>query len=78
MTSLLAETPQEEPERRGIRSMGLAAWPDVGSLAKMAELIDSEKTQVFVDRAFPLDEINAAMAYRMQTMIAAKGVLTML
>ena len=26
VTSLLGETPQEEPERRGIKSMGLAAW----------------------------------------------------
>ena len=41
VTSLLQETPQEEPQRRGIRSMGLAAWPNADILVKMAELIDS-------------------------------------
>jgi NADPH:quinone reductase-like Zn-dependent oxidoreductase len=76
VTSLLQETPQEEPQRRGIRSMGLAAWPNAEILAKMAERIDSGKIQVFVNRTFPLAEVNAAMAYRLETKEPGKVVLT--
>lgn len=78
VTSLLQETPQEEPQRRGIRSMGLAAWPNADILVKMAERIDSGKVQVFVNRTFPLEEVNAAMAYRMETKEPGKVVLTVL
>ncbi|HAL17843.1 MAG TPA: NADPH:quinone reductase [Anaerolineaceae bacterium] len=78
VTSLLAETPQEEPTRRGIKSMGLAAWPNAEILAKMAELIDAGKVQVFVNRTFPLEDANAAMVYRMQSKEPGKVVLTIL
>jgi NADPH:quinone reductase-like Zn-dependent oxidoreductase len=78
VTSLLGETPQEEPQRRGIRSMGLAAWPNADILAKMAERIDSGKVQVFVNRTFPLEEVNTAMAYRLETKAPGKVVLTIL
>ncbi|MHB8135356.1 MAG: NADP-dependent oxidoreductase [Anaerolineaceae bacterium] len=76
VTSLLAETPQDEPQRRGIRSMGLGAWPNADILAKIAEKIDSGIVQVFVNRTFPLEEINTAMSYRMQTKVPGKVVLT--
>jgi NADPH:quinone reductase-like Zn-dependent oxidoreductase len=76
VTSLLVETPQEEPQRRGIRSIGLAAWPNAEILAKMAERIDSGKVQVLVNRTFPLEEVNAAMAYRLETHAPGKIVLT--
>ena len=75
VTSLMMETPQEEPQRRGIRSMGLAAWPNADILAKMAERLDSGKLQVFVNRIFPLEEANAAMAYRLETKAPGKVVL---
>ncbi|MHB0965159.1 MAG: zinc-binding dehydrogenase [Bellilinea sp.] len=78
VTSLLGETPQDEPQRRGIRSMGLAAWPNAEVLMKMAERIDAGKIQVFVNRTFPLEEANAAMAYRLQTTAPGKIVLTVL
>jgi NADPH:quinone reductase-like Zn-dependent oxidoreductase len=78
VTSLLMETPQEEPQRLGIRSMGLAAWPNADILAKMAERIDSGKVQVFVNRTFPLEQVNDAMAYRMETKAPGKVVLTIL
>ena len=78
VTSLLQETPQEEPKRRGIRSMGLAAWPNADILEKMAERIDSGKIQVFVNRTFPLEEVNAAMAYRMETRAPGKVVLAVI
>jgi NADPH:quinone reductase-like Zn-dependent oxidoreductase len=78
VTSLLGETPQEEPQRRGIRSMGLAAWPDARILEKMAERVDAGKVKVFVNRTFPLDEVNAAMAYRLETKAPGKVVLTVI
>jgi NADPH:quinone reductase-like Zn-dependent oxidoreductase len=78
VTTLVGETPQEEPERRGIRSMGLAAWPDSGILAKMEERIEAGKIKVFVDRTFPLEDVNAAMLHRLQTKEVGKVVLTIL
>jgi NADPH:quinone reductase-like Zn-dependent oxidoreductase len=77
VTSLLGETPQEEPERRGIKSMGLAAWPDASVLAKMAERIDAGTVQIFVNRTFPLEEVNQAMAYRLETRAPGKVVVKM-
>jgi NADPH:quinone reductase-like Zn-dependent oxidoreductase len=78
VTSLLGDTPQEEPQRRGIRSMGLAAWPDANILVRMAERIDAGKVRVFVNRTFPLDEVNAAMAYRLETKTPGKVVITVI
>jgi NADPH:quinone reductase-like Zn-dependent oxidoreductase len=78
VTSLLAETPQEEPQRRGIHSMGLAAWPNADILAKMAQRIDSGNIQMFVNRTFPLAQVNEAMAYRMETKEPGKVVLMVL
>jgi NADPH:quinone reductase-like Zn-dependent oxidoreductase len=78
VTSLLQETPQEEPQRLGIRSMGLAAWPNADILAKMAQRIDSGKIQMSVNRTFPLAEVNEAMTYRLQTKEPGKVVLVLL
>jgi len=76
VTSLLSDVPQDEPLRRGIRSKGLAAWPNAETLGKIAKRIDSGIVQVFVNRTFPLEEVNTAMAYRMQTKLPGKVVLT--
>lgn len=78
VTSLLQETPQEEPQRRGIRSMGLAAWPNADILTKMAERIDSGKIQVFVNSTFPLEKAQAAMEHRFMTKEPGKVVLTVM
>jgi len=78
VTSLLAETPQEEPTRRGIKSMGLAAYPSGEILMKMAELIDAGQVQVFVNRTFPLEEANTAMLYRYQLLEPGKVVFVVL
>ncbi len=76
VTSLVADVPQEEPLRRGIKSMGLAAWPNAAILAKIAERIDAGKISIFVNSTFPLEEANAAMLHRMQTKKPGKVVLT--
>ena len=78
VTSLLGETPQEEPQRLGIKSMGLAAWPDAEILAKIAERIDTGKLRVLVHRAFPLDDVNTAMQHRLETKAPGKVVLSVL
>ena len=41
VTSLVSDIPQEEPMRRGIKSMGLASWPNAVILTKIAERIDA-------------------------------------
>ena len=55
--------------------MGLAAWPNADILTKMAQRIDSGKIQMFVNRTFPLAEVNEAMAYRLKTQEPGKVVL---
>lgn len=74
-TSLVMEPPQEEPQRRGIVSKGLAAWPNAEILAEVARRIDSGALEVTVNRTFPLEEANAAMAYRLETKKPGKVVL---
>ena len=75
VTSLLVEPPQEEPRRRGIRSLGLAAYPRADVLGKVAGLIDAGKIHTFIDRVFPLEDVNHAMAYRAESRRHGKVVL---
>lgn len=76
VSSLVSEIPQEEPLRRGIKSMGLASWPNADILTKIAERIDAGKVNVFINQIFPLEEVNTAMLHRMQTKAPGKVVLT--
>jgi NADPH:quinone reductase-like Zn-dependent oxidoreductase len=77
VTSLMMQTPQDEPERRGIRSMGLATQPRADILTKLAERIDAGDLKVFVNRTFLLEDIQAAMDFRLKTTAPGKIVLTM-
>jgi NADPH:quinone reductase-like Zn-dependent oxidoreductase len=52
-----------------------SAWPDANILVKTAELIDSGRIRIFVNRTFPLEEANAAMTYRMESREPGKIVL---
>lgn len=76
VTSLTMDTPQDEAERRGIRSFGLASQPRADELAKVAELVDAGKLKVFVNRTFPLADAAAAMDFRLKTTAPGKIVLT--
>ena len=76
VTALMMETPQEEAHSRGIRSLGLASQPRADLLAQVAERIDAGKLKVFVNRTFPLDEVEAAMEYRLKKTEPGKVVLT--
>jgi NADPH:quinone reductase-like Zn-dependent oxidoreductase len=55
---------QEEAERRGIQAYTTFTQPAVEELAKLAEQIDAGKVQVYVNRTFPLEEIQAALTYK--------------
>lgn len=76
-TTLEMEPAQEEPQRRGIVSKGLAAWPNAEILAEIGKRIDAGELMVTVNRTFPLEEANAAMAYRFETREPGKVVLVM-
>ena len=76
VTSMMMETSQDEAERRGIRSFGLASQPRADDLAKVAELVDTGKLKVFVNRTFPLADVAAAMDFRLKTTAPGKVVLT--
>jgi NADPH:quinone reductase-like Zn-dependent oxidoreductase len=78
VTSLLMQTPQEEPEKRGFKSTGFGAEPRVDLLAKFADLIDAGLLKVFVNRTFPLKDAQEALDYRLTTKIPGKVVLTVL
>jgi NADPH:quinone reductase-like Zn-dependent oxidoreductase len=76
VTSLVGDTPQDEAQRRGIRSFGLASQARADLLAKVAELVDTGKLKVFVNRTFPLADAAAAMDFRLKTTAPGKIVLT--
>jgi NADPH:quinone reductase-like Zn-dependent oxidoreductase len=78
VTALMMQTPQDEADRRGIRSFGLASQPRADYLAKVAELVDAGSLKVFVSRTFPLADVSAAMDFRMKSKIPGKVVLTVL
>jgi len=78
VTALAMQTPQEEPEKRGFRSVGFGAQPRADLLAQVADLVDAGKLKIFVNRTFPLEEANVAMAYRMESKAPGKVVLTVL
>lgn len=78
VTALMMETPQDEAQRRGIRSFGLASQPRADYLAQVAELVDTGKLKIFVNQTFPLADVAAAMDFRLVTTVPGKVVLTMM
>lgn len=78
VTSMLMQTPQEEPEKRGILSVGFGAQARADLLTKIANQIDAGKIKVFVNRAFPLEEVQAALDFRFVSKAPGKVVLTVL
>jgi NADPH:quinone reductase-like Zn-dependent oxidoreductase len=78
VTSLALQTPQEEPEKRGIRSVGFGAQPRADLLAKIADMVDAGELKVFVNRTFPLEQAQVALDYRLVTKEPGKVVLTVI
>jgi len=77
-STLVLEPPQEEPQRRGIISKGLGAFPRAGVLADMAERIDTGRMKVTINKVFPLEQVNDAMLHRIQTREPGKVVISVL
>lgn len=77
VTAAMMQTPQEEAAQHGVRSMVLMVQPKADTLAALAERIDAGKLKVFVNRTFPLSEVQAAMNYRVETAAPGKVVVTM-
>lgn len=70
------QPPQDEAERRGIRTFAVFTQPSIDNLTKLAEVIDAGKLKVHVNRSFPLDEAQAALEYRQTATEPGKVVLT--
>jgi NADPH:quinone reductase-like Zn-dependent oxidoreductase len=75
VSTVATQMPQEEPERLGITSQGFGAQPNGPLLEKFAEMVDSGKLKVFVNRTFPLAEAAEAIDFRGKTPIPGKVVL---
>jgi NADPH:quinone reductase-like Zn-dependent oxidoreductase len=78
VSSLVLETPQDEPKKRGFHSTGFGAQPRADQLANFADLLDAGKLKVFVNRTFPLEEAQSALDYRYLSNTPGKVVLMLL
>ena len=78
VTSMSLQTSQEDPEKRGFKSVGFGAVPRAALLAQIADQIDAGKIKVFVNKTFPLAEAQAAMDYRYMSKVPGKVVLTII
>lgn len=74
--SAFMQAEQEEAERRGIRSFGLATEAKADQLLQIAELIDTGKLKVFVNSTFAFKDVQTALEYRQQNTKSGKVVLT--
>ena len=75
VTSLMLPSDQEEALRRGIDCKGLATQPRVDQLDELARRIDSAGLKTFVNRTFPLNEVQDAIEYRLKKKDPGKVVL---
>jgi NADPH:quinone reductase-like Zn-dependent oxidoreductase len=75
VSTLAIEMPQEEPLRLGIKSYGFGAQPNGTLMSQFADMVDSGKLKVFVNRTFPLEKAAEAIDFRGKTPIPGKIVL---
>ena len=79
VTSLILTPAQvEETERRGFSAKGLGTQARVDHLDDLGRRIDSGKLKIFINRTFPLNEVQAALDFRLKTTNPGKIVLTMM
>jgi NADPH:quinone reductase-like Zn-dependent oxidoreductase len=76
VTSLILSSPQDEAERRGISVKALGTQARVDHLDDLARRIDAAQLKIFINRTFPLHEVQAAIEYRMMSTNPGKVVLT--
>jgi NADPH:quinone reductase-like Zn-dependent oxidoreductase len=71
-----AQFSQEEAARRGINASGTFTQPTVEELTKLAQEIDAGRLKVYVNRTFPLENIQTALAYKQEGGIPGKVVVS--
>jgi NADPH:quinone reductase-like Zn-dependent oxidoreductase len=74
-TTLQVEA-QAEADQRGIQTTAVFATPTAEMLSQVAQLIDSGKVKVLVQRTFPLSDVKEAMAYQQSATQPGKIALT--
>lgn len=77
VSSVLYQLPQEVPQQRGFRALGLNVAPRAEQLAALAAEIDARRLKITAGRSFALDDIPAALTYRARTRLPGKIVLLM-
>jgi NADPH:quinone reductase-like Zn-dependent oxidoreductase len=76
VTSLFLPETHEEADRRGISLSALATQSRTEQLEDIARRIDEGKLKTFINTTFPLEEAQAAIQYRVQSIVPGKVVLT--
>jgi NADPH:quinone reductase-like Zn-dependent oxidoreductase len=71
-----AMLPPNAGESQGVKAMGTFTQPTVEELTKLAEEIDAGRLKVHVNRTFPLDQIQDAMAYKQEGGVPGKIAVT--
>jgi NADPH:quinone reductase-like Zn-dependent oxidoreductase len=70
-----SQPPQEAAERGGFTAIGTVAQAALEDLNELAAAIDAGQVKVFVEKTFPLAEVEQAMAYRQKGGLSGKVVL---
>lgn len=70
-----SQPPQEAAERGGFTAIGTVAQAAVEDLNELAAAIDAGRVKVFVEKSFPMAEVEGAMAYRQKGGLSGKVVL---
>jgi NADPH:quinone reductase-like Zn-dependent oxidoreductase len=70
-----AQIAPDAGQSRGVQATGTFTQPTVDELAKIAEMIDGGRLKVFVNRSFPLSEIQTALFYQVPTSETGKVVV---
>jgi len=68
----IGEPSQEAAKKRGIQAYTTFTQPTVEELNQITELIDAGKLKVFVGRTFPLEETQAALAFKQEGVAPGK------
>ncbi len=64
IVSMLGQPSQELVGKYKVRAIGQATQTDTSHLRRLAELVDSGKIKVKIDKVFPLDQVKEAFRYQ--------------
>ena len=75
LVSMLGAPNDELAKKYGVTTVGQGTKTETANLTRVAELVDSGKMKVHVDKVFPLDEVKEAFAYQKENSPQGKVVL---